>query len=157
MRSARRPRSISEDRNSNSEVKSCQQLSSTYSTKQWKQRTFIRVNFTIFQIKCNLTLSKDENRYRPLSFDAEVSKIENSSFTLTPSLISSQEEADTKVVLHEKLLEHASLNITIRSPSEDNYLVILVILLLWEFKELVILDNGHRKTGKSLGYLIKEI
>ena len=92
-----------------------------------------------------------------MSFDAEVSKIENSSFTLTPSLISSQEEADTKVVLHEKLLEHASLNITIRSPSEDNYLVILVILLLWEFKELVILDNGHRKTRKSLGYLIKEI
>ena len=34
-----------------------------------------------------------------LSFDAEVVKIENSSFTLIASLISSQEEPHTKVVL----------------------------------------------------------
>ena len=47
-----------------------------------------------------------------LSSDAEVLKIENFSFILTPCLISSQEEADAKVVLHAKvLLEDANYNI----------------------------------------------
>ena len=91
-----------------------------------------------------------------LSSDAEVSKIEHSSFTLIPSLIYSKEEANIKVMLHAKvLLENANHNLTIQSPSEDSDIVLLVILLLWKFKDLVILDDGHRKTGKSLEYLMK--
>ena len=51
-----------------------------------------------------------------LSSNAEVSKIEISSFALTLSLTSSQEEADTKVVfLAEVLLEDVNRNTTIRS------------------------------------------
>ena len=46
-----------------------------------------------------------------LSSDAELSKIEHSSFTLTSFMISSQEEADTKAVLH--AIENANHNITI--------------------------------------------
>ena len=70
-----------------------------------------------------------------------------------PSSISSQEEADTKVVLHANvLLEDAYHNITIRSRSEDSDIVIFNISLLWKFKKLVILDDGHRKTEKGLGY-----
>ena len=84
-----------------------------------------------------------------LSSDAEVSNIENSSFTLTPFLIYSQEEADTKEVVHAKvLLEDANHNITIRSPSEDGDIVILVITLLWKFKELVMLDVVVEKQKK---------
>ena len=41
-----------------------------------------------------------------LSSDAEVEETENSSFTVMLSLISSQEQADTKVVLHAKILLH---------------------------------------------------
>ena len=49
-----------------------------------------------------------------LSLDAKVVKIENSNFTLILCLISSQEEVDTKAVLHVKvLLEDANDDITI--------------------------------------------
>ena len=41
-----------------------------------------------------------------LSSDAELVEIENSSFTVMPSLTSFQEQADTKVVLHAKILLH---------------------------------------------------
>ena len=72
-----------------------------------------------------------------------------------PSLTFSQEEADAKVVLHTKvLLQDTNHNITIRSPSEDIHIVILVISLLWKCKELVILSGGHGKTDKKLGYLM---
>ena len=85
------------------------------------------------------------------SDDAEVSKIENSIFTPTPFLKSSQKETETKVLLHAKvLLEDANHNINIRSLSEGRHIVILVISVLWKFKELVILDDSHRKTEKKV-------
>ena len=83
-------------------------------------------------------------------------KIQNLKITLTPSLISSQKEADKKILLHAKLLvENANHNTTIRSLSVDNDIVILIIFLLWKFKELVILDDGQRKTEKSLGKFLE--
>ena len=69
--------------------------------------------------------------------DAEVVKPKNSSFTLIPSLISSQKEADRKVVLHAKVLLETNDTITIRSPSTDTDMVVLLISLLWKFKEQV--------------------
>ena len=66
-----------------------------------------------------------------LSSDAEVVKIENTSFILKLSLISSHEEAGTKVVLHAKvLLEEINNTITIRSPSGNTDIVILVRSLI---------------------------
>ena len=59
---------------------------------------------------------------------AEVVKIENYSFTLMPF---SQKEADTKIVLHAKvLLKDTNDNITIRSRSEDTDIFIIVISFL---------------------------
>ena len=66
------------------------------------------------------------------------------------SLTFSQEEADTKVVLHMKVsLEEQNDTITIRSPSGDSEIVILVISLLWKFKERVILGDRHGKNSKK--------
>ena len=70
-----------------------------------------------------------------LFFDAKVVNIESSNFILMSSLISSQEETDTKVVLHaEVLLEDKNDTTTIRLPSGDSDLVILMISLLCKFK-----------------------
>ena len=67
-----------------------------------------------------------------LSF--EIVKIENSNFTLMPCLIFSQEEVDTKALLH-VLLKDTIDNITIRLPSGDINIIILVIYLLWKFRK----------------------
>ena len=66
-----------------------------------------------------------------------------------PSLISSQEHSETKVVLHAKVLSEQMI-LRIWSPSGDNDNVILVILLLWRFKEGLILDEGHGKKAKKV-------
>ena len=65
-----------------------------------------------------------------------------------PSLISSQEDSETKVVLHAKVLS-GQMILRIWSPSGDNDNVILIILLLWRFKEGLILDDGQGKKAKK--------
>lgn len=86
-----------------------------------------------------------------LFFYAKVVNIESSNFILMPSLISSQEETDTKVVLHaEVLLEDKNDTTTIRLPSGDTDLVILMISLLCKFKKWVILGDGHEKNKKKI-------
>ena len=67
-----------------------------------------------------------------LSF--EIVKLENSNFTLMPCLIFSKEEVDTKALLH-VLLKDTIDNITIRLPSGDINIIILVIYLLWKFRK----------------------
>ena len=51
-----------------------------------------------------------------------------------PSLLSTQEEADTKVILHaHKILQGTASTVTIRSPSGDTDIVVLAVALLQEF------------------------
>lgn len=60
------------------------------------------------------------------------------------SLIPSHKEANTKLVLHAKvLLEETNDAMTIRSSSGDNHVVILAVSLFWKFKQRAILRDGH--------------
>ena len=91
-----------------------------------------KVNFTIFQIKLTNCLAMTKSNTVILSF--EIVKIENSNFTLMSCLIFSQEEVDTKALLH-VLLKNTIDNITIRLPSGDINIIIPVIYLLWKFRK----------------------
>ena len=66
---------------------------------------------------------------------------QNSRFTLILPLISSQEEAETKLVLHTK--------VSLEKTNEGTDIAIFVISLLWKFKERVILGDGHGKSRKK--------
>ena len=64
------------------------------------------------------------------------------------TIVSNQEEADTKVVLHshQALQESESNQILLRSPSGDTDILVLVLSILHEFKDRIVIDNG---TGNS--------
>ena len=68
-----------------------------------------------------------------------------------PELLSSQDEGDTKVILHaSKILEEDSdAVVTIRSPSGDTDIVVLMIGLLHKYRERVLLDDFHGDKRKT--------
>ena len=99
------------------------------------KKKFIRVAFTAFQSICNLLFSKDENRYSYCVSWCRNNKIwkfwlySNAFFDIFPR------RGRQKVVLHAKVwLEETNDTITIRSPSGDTDIVILVTSLLWKFR-----------------------
>ena len=68
-----------------------------------------------------------------------------------PKLLSNQDEGDTKVVLHaSKILDDDSdVTVTIRSPSGDTDIVMLMIGLLHQCRERVILDDFHGNNNRK--------
>ena len=68
------------------------------------------------------------------------------------SLISNQEEADTKVILHshQALEECRSNQVLLISPSGDTDILILIVSLLHDFKERIVLDNGSGNSQKLI-------
>ena len=62
-----------------------------------------------------------------------------------------QEEADTKIVLHANHYMVSTLfHVTIYSPSGDTDIIVLAVSLLKEFKERVTIIDGHGKDKKHL-------
>ena len=68
------------------------------------------------------------------------------------SLVSNQEEADTKVITHglQFLKTNTNHQVIIRSPSGDTDIIVLVVSLLYDYKDRVIIDNGSGKERKSI-------
>ena len=68
------------------------------------------------------------------------------------SMISNQEEADTKVILHShQVLDVCETNqVLLRSPSGDTDILILVVSLLYDYKERIVLDNGVGNSRKLI-------
>ena len=88
-----------------------------------------------------------------ISLDCKCVAITHASTTIETSLVSNQEEADTKVILHCYHILNESTNsiVTLRSPSGDTDIIVLAISLLKDFGDRVLLDNGsgkHRKVIK---------
>ena len=78
---------------------------------------------------------------------------EENTVTIYPheTLFSTQEEADTKLILHANhILESTMSTVTIRSPSGDTDIVIIAIAVLNIFKGRVVLDDGHGKSQKQV-------
>ena len=68
------------------------------------------------------------------------------------TLISNQEEADPKVVLHshQAIEECESNRVLLRSPSGDTDILVLIISLLYEFKNRIVIDNGVGSSRKLI-------
>mgnify|MGYP003327236149 CR=1 FL=1 len=63
---------------------------------------------------------------------------------------STRDEADTKVILHaHKILEATDATVTIRSPSGDTYIIVLIAALLQGYKQRVVIDDFHGDGRKS--------
>ena len=67
-------------------------------------------------------------------------------------LLSTQEEADTKIIAHEvKTLRQDTENkVVIRSPSGDTDILVLSAALPYNFKEQVVIDNGSGQSWKCI-------
>ena len=76
----------------------------------------------------------------------------------SPEFISNQDKGDTKVILHvlNALNANSENVVTIRSPSGDSDILILMISNLKQFKERVILDDFHGIT-KRKSYRLSDI
>lgn len=68
-----------------------------------------------------------------------------------PELLSNHDEGDTKVILHAYriLIEDADAVVTIRSPSGDTDILVLMIGILYSFRDRVILDDYHGTKGRK--------
>ena len=68
------------------------------------------------------------------------------------TLISNQEEADTKVVLHshQAIEECESNRVLLRLPSWGTSILVLIVLLLYEFKNRIVIDNGVGSSCKLI-------
>ena len=64
-----------------------------------------------------------------------------------PELASTQEEADTKLILHANyhLMSSSSSDVTIFSPSGDTDIIVLAVSLLKEYKSRVSIMDGPWK------------
>jgi hypothetical protein len=63
---------------------------------------------------------------------------------------STQDEADTKVILHaHNILEATDATVTIRSPSGDTDIIVLIAALLQSYKQRVVIDDFHGDGRKS--------
>ena len=69
-----------------------------------------------------------------------------------PSLTSSQEEADTRMMLHcQKIAtEFPSAKITIRSPSGDTDIVVVALSMLLQFAKRIVLDDGNGENRRQI-------
>lgn len=83
---------------------------------------------------------KDCRKITPVSCEVEA------------ELISNQEEADTKIVLHcfHALTRHPSKKILVRSPSGDTDILVILLNKLLEYQDRVYLDYGNGKHRKGL-------
>ena len=64
-------------------------------------------------------------------------------------LLSSQEEADTKFIIHvHKILKEGSSKIVIFSPSGDTDLLLLNLAHLYKYKERIYIINSHGQHKK---------
>jgi hypothetical protein len=79
-------------------------------------------------------------------------KITPVSCEIEAELISNQEEADTKIVLHycHALTRHPSKKIFVRSPSGDTDILVILLNKLLEHQDRVYLDYGNGKHRKGL-------
>ena len=68
------------------------------------------------------------------------------------TLINNQEEADTKVVLHshQAIEEYETNRVLLRSPSGDTDILVLIISLLYDFKNRIVIDNGVGSSRKLI-------
>ena len=68
-----------------------------------------------------------------------------------PELLSNHDEGNTKVILHAYriLIEDADAVVTIRSPSGDTDILVLMIGILYSFRDRVILDDFHGTKGRK--------
>ena len=82
-----------------------------------------------------------------ISLDCKCVVLTHVSTTIEMSLVSNQEEADTKVILHCYHILNESTNsiVTVRSPSGDTDIIVLAVSLLKDFDDGVLLDNGSGK------------
>ena len=87
-----------------------------------------------------------------VSTDNHCSKITVENVETEPSLVSNQDEADTKVVLHciHALERNPSKNVIIRSPSGDTDIAVLMIGRLAQYETRCFLDNGTGNNRKGL-------
>ena len=69
----------------------------------------------------------------------------------TPELLSNHDEGDTKVVLHASkiLTADPDIVVTIRSPSGDTDIVVLLIVHLHQYGDRVVLDDFHGQEGRK--------
>ena len=67
-------------------------------------------------------------------------------------LLSTQEEADTKIIAHavEILHQDTENKVVIRSPSGDTDVLVVSAALLYNCKEHVVIDNGSGQSRKSI-------
>ena len=76
----------------------------------------------------------------------------------SPELLSNHDEGDTKVILHAYriLIDDSDAIVTIRSPSGDTDIFILMIGILHRFRDGVILDDFHGTNGRK-SYRLNDI
>ena len=79
-------------------------------------------------------------------------KVTLTSCEVVPELISNQEEADTKLILHcfHALNTHPSKKILVRSPSGDTDVLVILLNKLLAHQDSVYLDYGNGKNRKGL-------
>ena len=87
-----------------------------------------------------------------ISTDNDCSKITAESIETEHELVSNQEEADTKVVLHSihAFNRDQVSNIIIRSPSGDIDIIVIIIGLLLDKQTCCFLDTGSGNNRKGL-------
>ena len=87
-----------------------------------------------------------------LSRDNKCISISRLSTSIEESLISNQEEADTKLILHSHqiLKSNETSVITLRSPSGDTDIIVLTVALLCEFRNRVLIDDGSGDNRKVM-------
>ena len=87
-----------------------------------------------------------------ISLDNKCIWISRLSISIEESLTSNQEEADTKVVSHRQqiLKSNETSVITLRSPSGDTDIVALTVALLYEFQNIVLIDDGSGDNAKVM-------
>ena len=97
-----------------------------------------------------LTLLNSEEIF--ISTDNDCSKITAESVDTEHKLVSNQEEADTKVVLHSihALNRDQVRNIIVRSPSGDIDIIVIMIGLLLDKQTRCFLDTGSGNNRKGL-------
>ena len=69
-----------------------------------------------------------------------------------PKLVSNQEEADTRVILHsaQVLQPKTDLYVNLHSPSADTDILVLAVALLDEFKDRITIDSGTGMNRKLI-------
>lgn len=87
-----------------------------------------------------------------VSTENHCSRITAETIEIEQGLVSNQEEADTKVVLHciHALNRNPGKNVIVRSPSGDTDIAVIMIGMLIENKTQCFLDNGTGNNRKGL-------